>query len=152
MLAQGIPFIEGGVEMGRTKGGNGNSYNSGDSVNAYMWDVTTPVEYAYTKGLIELRKGHPVFRLRTADEIRTAFSTTGLPQSDEMYSYRLTAKSGPFREYIVCFVGGTKAQRLVLPKGKWNVLSDGTLAGAKPVGTAEGTQLVQPLSAFVFAR
>lgn len=152
MLSQGIPFLEGGVEMGRTKGGNGNSYNSGDSVNAYKWATSTPVEYAFTKGLIQLRKGHPVFRLRSAEEVRAAFSTDGLPQSEEIFSYRLRAKSGPYREYIVCFVGGTKAQKLALPKGKWNVLSDGTLAGAKPVGTAEGTQLVQPLSAFVFAR
>ena len=43
MTAQGIPFLQAGEEMLRTKidasGGFGNSYNSPDSVNSIKWDT-----------------------------------------------------------------------------------------------------------------
>ena len=73
LLAQGIPFIHGGMEFCRTKYGDFNSYKSGDDINQIVWgrklryyDV-----YKYYQGLISLRKNHPAFRLKTAEEIAT---------------------------------------------------------------------------------
>lgn len=40
-LSEGIPAIQLGQEFLRTKGGNDNSYNAGDEVNAIDWDRTT---------------------------------------------------------------------------------------------------------------
>ena len=40
-LSEGIPAIQLGQEFLRTKGGDGNSYNTGDAVNAIDWDRTT---------------------------------------------------------------------------------------------------------------
>jgi pullulanase len=71
-FSQGIPFYHAGVEMLRTKGGDSNSYNAPDSVNQIEW--SRKAEFAETvdfyKGVIALRKAHPVFRLRTASEVR----------------------------------------------------------------------------------
>ena len=68
MLSHGIPFIEGGIEIGRTKGGNHNSYNAGDKVNQYVWRTLTPADaqcISHISGLSALRKAHPAFRSNT---------------------------------------------------------------------------------------
>ena len=73
-LSEGIPAIQLGQEFLRTKGGNGNSYNTGDAMNAIDWDRTT--QYAdsvdsvdYVKGLIKLRKQIKALRLTDYDDI-----------------------------------------------------------------------------------
>lgn len=38
LRAKGVAFLEGGVEIGRTKGGDPNSYAAGDKVNGFDWD------------------------------------------------------------------------------------------------------------------
>ena len=37
LTSQGVPFIQGGTEILRTKQGNHNSYNSGDAINEIRW-------------------------------------------------------------------------------------------------------------------
>lgn len=72
LLSQGIPFIEGGSEIGRTKFGNHNSYNAGDDINGYDWERAiqfSDVHDAY-RDLIRLRKSEPGFRLATASSVR----------------------------------------------------------------------------------
>ena len=63
--AQGIPFIFAGEEVYRDKKGVNNTYQSPDSVNQINWDNKTTYSdiYTYYKGLIELRKAHPAFRM-----------------------------------------------------------------------------------------
>ena len=75
LLSEGIPFIEGGAEIGRTKGGNHNSYNAGDDVNSFRWDLAPQYEVtrASLKKLIALRQAHPELRLPTGDEVREQF-------------------------------------------------------------------------------
>lgn len=71
MTAQGIPFIQGGIEMLRTKQGDHNSYKSNDSVNGFKWSDKLsflPV-FKYVQGLITLRKQHPAFRMSDPDMI-----------------------------------------------------------------------------------
>lgn len=72
LLSQGIPFIEGGSEMGRTKGGDANSYNGGDKINQYDWDRAEQFKDVTEefKKLVAIRNAHPAFRLRTAEQIR----------------------------------------------------------------------------------
>lgn len=59
----GIPFILAGQEFYRTKGGDGNSYRSGDAVNKLSWRKMSEEwdTVNYYKGLIELRKSNHVF-------------------------------------------------------------------------------------------
>ncbi|MGN1341193.1 MAG: type I pullulanase [Oscillospiraceae bacterium] len=76
-LAQGIPFIQAGQEMLRSKpegvGYDHNSYRSPDSVNSLKWnDITAHRDILeYYRGLIAIRKRFGQFRLRTAEEIRS---------------------------------------------------------------------------------
>lgn len=71
LLAQGVPFLHAGQEFGRSKGNVGNSYNKPDSINQidyFRRDRNSKV-VRDTKALIEIRKNHKAFRLRTAHEI-----------------------------------------------------------------------------------
>jgi pullulanase len=72
LISQGIPFIQGGEEFLRTKYFNHNSYNAGDYYNQLKWDRKSKYKdtFNYYKGLIELRKKHPAFRMRTARQIK----------------------------------------------------------------------------------
>ena len=72
LLAQGIPFLHAGQEFCRTKKGIGNSYNRKDTYNLMDYtlrDKNIDVVNA-TKKLIEIRKNHPCFRLRTRKEMK----------------------------------------------------------------------------------
>jgi len=62
LTSQGVPFIQMGQEMLRTKGGVENSYNSPDSVNMVRWEWKEKrlAVVEYYKGLIALRKNHPL--------------------------------------------------------------------------------------------
>ncbi|ASG68435.1 type I pullulanase [Francisella halioticida] len=65
LTSQGIPFIHGGAEFLRTKQGDHNSYKSDDEINAFHWSDKLHYKefFNYVKGLIKLRKEHPVFRI-----------------------------------------------------------------------------------------
>ncbi|MDQ3197595.1 MAG: type I pullulanase [Verrucomicrobiota bacterium] len=69
--AQGVPFIQGGEEFARSKGGNNNSYDAPDSVNQVGWELKQKhLElFHYVRDLIALRKAHPMFRLRTREQV-----------------------------------------------------------------------------------
>lgn len=99
-LSQGIPFIQLGQEFLRTKGGDGNSYNSGDSVNAIDWDRTTTYKGSvdYVKGLLALRKNTAAFRMSSYDDISK--NAKILKASDGVVAYQMTDDSGT---YVVIF-------------------------------------------------
>ena len=61
LTSQGVPFMQGGEEFGRTKGGNNNSYDAPDSVNAVDWSLKRKHFdlFAYVRDAIALRKAHP---------------------------------------------------------------------------------------------
>lgn len=79
LTSQGISFIHAGAEFLRTKQGVENSYKSPDSINQidWNWKVKHSKTVAYYKNLIQLRKEHPAFRMKTADDVRKnlAFKT-----------------------------------------------------------------------------
>ncbi|WP_139489461.1 glycogen debranching protein [Brevibacillus dissolubilis] len=70
LLNAGTPMILGGDEMRRTQKGNNNTYNLDTIANYYNWNDrnTHATIYNFFKGVIKLRKDHPVFK-------RTAFFT-----------------------------------------------------------------------------
>ena len=71
LTSQGVPFLHSGVEFCRTKGGNGNSYKSPDSVNQIDWSRKEQYHdvFEYYRKLIQLRKNHPAFRMTSAELI-----------------------------------------------------------------------------------
>jgi pullulanase len=71
-VSQGIMLIHSGVEFLRSKQGNHNSYNAGDEINAVRWDLKKQNHevFEFYKGVVAIRRQHPLFRLRTAEEVR----------------------------------------------------------------------------------
>jgi glycogen operon protein len=66
LLAQGVPMVCGGDEIGRTQNGNNNAYCQDNEISWLDWDLDERRTdlLAFTRLLIELRQSHPVFRRR----------------------------------------------------------------------------------------
>jgi isoamylase len=64
LLAQGIPMLLGGDEIGRTQGGNNNAYCQDNEVSWFDWERVDKPLLAWTARLIALRREHPIFRRR----------------------------------------------------------------------------------------
>ena len=71
MTSQGVAFMHAGAEMLRNKNGEHNSYNLPDSINQidWNWKVKNANVVDYYKNLIALRKAHPAFRMKTANDV-----------------------------------------------------------------------------------
>lgn len=130
--SQGIPFVFAGDEFLRSKHGDRNSYKSPDTVNAIVWrgkDIHSDV-FRYFCELIRLRRAHPAFRLRTAEEVRKHLMF--LPTFDEaVLAYRLTEEDGDGQiHYIYLFFNSSVHTRKVwIPNRSYKVLCrDGELS------------------------
>lgn len=93
LTSQGIPFIHAGSEFIRTKYGVENSYNKPDSINAIDWNKKQEnlATYLFIQELIKIRKNHPLFRLRTVDEIQNQLSFLETPEG--VIAYTLESKN-----------------------------------------------------------
>ena len=63
-LSQGVPMLLGGDEIGRTQGGNNNTYCQDNPVGWYDWASVDEDLLAFCQRLIKYRQDHPVFRRR----------------------------------------------------------------------------------------
>ena len=136
LTSQGIPFIHSGEEFLRTKINEKgefveNSYNFNDFVNKIDW--TRKVKYMdlfkYYKGLIELRKEYPLFRLESNKEIREKISfiesELGINEKG-IVAYRLKDHNN---EFIVIFNSNNNEVKINLPKGLWGVMVNNKFSG-----------------------
>jgi isoamylase len=66
LLSQGVPMLLAGDELGRSQQGNNNAYCQDNELNWIDWDLTDLGHrlHAFTRRMIRLRMGHPVFRRR----------------------------------------------------------------------------------------
>ncbi len=126
-LAQGVPEIQLGQEFLRSKGGDGNSYKSGDSINQLDWnklsdDKDAADSAAYVRGLIALRKAIPA--LRQSDYQRIAKSAKALRQSDGVVSWQLTDGTGKDAKKYVIVLNANEAATKVseIPAGTYRQL------------------------------
>lgn len=157
LFSQGIPFLEGGVQIGRTKGGNHNSYNAGDEANQYDWARAAKFQplSAYTKGLIAVRQGHPAFRLAKAEDVRKVLSflpDASLPANTVAYRLNGSLVGDSWKEIVVVLHGGRKSTEMSLPAGTWNVAVDGESAINGSLRKTSGKVKLSPLSAMVLWR
>jgi glycogen operon protein len=58
-------MLLGGDEIGRTQQGNNNAYCQDNELSWYDWEDADEVLLSFTRGMIEFRKEHRVFRRRT---------------------------------------------------------------------------------------
>jgi glycogen operon protein len=71
LLAQGVPMILMGDSVGRTQGGNNNAYCQDNEISWLDWEHIDEDLLTFTRRLIALRRGHPVFRRRRWFQGRT---------------------------------------------------------------------------------
>jgi glycogen operon protein len=66
LLAQGVPMLVAGDELGRTQRGNNNAYCQDNEISWCDWELDARADalLTFTQRLIELRRAHPVFRRR----------------------------------------------------------------------------------------
>ncbi|NCW95698.1 MAG: type I pullulanase [Actinobacteria bacterium] len=150
LLAQGVAFIHAGQEFERSKDGDENSYKSPDSTNALRWAERAKhqVSVDYFKGLIELRKEHPAFRMRTASAVKRNLEFFG-PTSVIAYELDGKAAGDSWSKIVVVHNPGEAAVSVNLPTGEWNIAVQGDKAGTKTLGKATGTASVGAQSTMV---
>ena len=142
-LSQGIPFIQAGQEMLRSKpdsdgGYVHDSYKSPDSVNSIKWNNVTIQRsmVEYYRGLISIRKRFPQFRLRTAEEIRSRISFEDLG-------------GAAFAEHIddlVLIVNPADSALEYQINGKAEIYADGKKAADRPLYIADTVISAAPRS------
>lgn len=125
LTSQGISFIHAGQEFYRTKGGEENSYKSGDEVNQLNWDQAAEHKEAtqFIRQLIKLRKEHTAFRMKDADAIRKHLFFEEAPEHAVAYSIRDHANGDPEKHLYVLHYAGRTAVEVKLPDlGSWRLL------------------------------
>ncbi len=144
LTSQGLPFLQGGDEFLRTKGGNDNSYNAGDAVNQFEWERKSQHidVFNYYAGLIALRNNHPAFRMTTAEDVRTHLSFLDSP--DNTVAFQLTdSANGDSWQTIIVIYNPNKANAVVtLPSGSWTIVGTQGHVGETSLGQASGTVVV----------
>ena len=158
LLSQGVPFMQAGEEMLRSKplpggGFEHNSYCSPDSVNSIKWNDLAKPEYAanvdYYRGLIAFRKDHPTLRLTTEAAVREQIHVLeGLAPNVVGFHLRGSAED-PAAAIIVLYNPNRTPTTVALPKGRWNICINDRTAGTESLLSVEGGVSVAPISACV---
>ena len=157
ILSQGVPFLQAGEEMLRSKPkGHGkfeeNSYRSPDRVNALRWENLDKAEYQqvyqYYRGLLAFRKAHEGLRQTRRETVSQSVSSLPV-DSAKAVAYRVDDR---YHSMVLVFNADSCALTLPLPPGRWDVNIHDTKAGTAPLFTAEGQVTVCPLSATVLTQ
>ena len=164
MTAQGVPFMQAGEEMLRSKvkedgGFDENSYASSDFVNSLKWDNLNEEEYQntfnYYKGLIAFRKEHPALRMTTVEDVAANIKTvSGLEANVLAFEIAGGANGDSAEGMYIIFNANEEETQVTLPAGyAWNVYVNGESAGTEVIETiTSGTAKVAPISALVLVR
>ncbi|MBU3114225.1 type I pullulanase [Clostridium lacusfryxellense] len=126
LTSQGVPFIQGGTEILRTKQGNHNSYNAGDLINEIRWSRKAEFTetYEYIKGLIALRKSQKVMTLDSANDVINCLHFLETPYNS--VAYELTSTYiGDYNKLIIVHNAYKEEIKLVLPDDdEWKILAN----------------------------
>ncbi len=165
MTSEGVPFMQAGEEILRTKVKedgtfDSNSYSSGDEVNSIKWENLDDPKYQdnleFYKGLIAFRKDHPLLRLTSSDEVTARVKAVdGLDKNVLAFVMDNSDKTleGESAEQIFLAFNPNEAETSVtLPEGEWNVYVKGAKAGTEAIGTVSGTVTVEPISSVVLVK
>ena len=82
LLSQGVPMLLHGDELGRTQGGNNNTYAQDSDIAYVHWDQADAPLIEFTAAVSRLRKDHPVFRRARFFDGRPQRREEGAPKPD----------------------------------------------------------------------
>ena len=157
LTAQGVPFLQAGEEMLRSKPNpdgsfEHNSYRSPDSVNSLKWNDLSKKEYqdvvSYYQGLIAFRKAFPSLRMATKEQIHQNIEVlSGLEANVTAFHIH-----GEDHDIIAVFNPNPHNVCLALPEGAWHTYVNDTMAGDLPLSCCSGTAAVAPISALMLVQ
>ncbi len=145
--SQGVPFIYAGEEVMRDKKGVHNSFESPDSINAIDWrrKAEHADVFAYYKGLIQLRKKHPAFRMGDADLVRKHLEFLPVDGSNVVvYRLKENANGDAWGDIILVLNARKEPAKLTVPEGKYTVVCKDGFINEQGLGTLYGPEVVVP--------
>ena len=153
--SQGVPFIYAGEEVLRDKKGVHNSFKSPDYINAIDWTNKDryPQVFDYYRGLMELRRNHPAFRMADASMVRQHLEF--IPTSDCTICFRLkdNANGDSWQDIIVILNASKKAQKVAIPEGCWTSVCEGGIINLAGIAEYKGKEInVAPQEAIIIHR
>jgi pullulanase len=164
LTAQGIPFIQSGQEFLRTKNADHNSYDKPDTTNMIRWSqkATNFDIYRYYRGLISIRRAHPLFRLEDAHDVREAVTflddQLGLPVPEGCIAFQVADIKGKdtWARALVLLNAQRNVVEFTIPSGSWQVFGDDARVRDWPLDytSAQFTSksaMVAPSSALILA-
>jgi pullulanase len=128
LTSQGIPFLHAGTEFLRSKKNVENSFESGDAVNAIDWNLKSSNKeiFTYVKNLIQLRKEHPMFRMKEASTIATDLKfIEGLEEGLIAFTIDGKASGDTWKLAMVVYNGSGEPKKMETPKSKWKLRIEG---------------------------
>ncbi len=155
LTSQGIPFLHAGTEFCRTKGGNGNSYKSPDSVNQIDWNLKKENYdvFEYYKNLVALRKNHPAFRMSVTSQIQHSIQFCSKYQMG-VVTYCIDGRSAgdPWGDIILILNGNRKKISQPLPEGKYRVMVQGERFSNEGLAEISGEVEVEGISMMILVK
>lgn len=162
MTSEGVPFMQAGEEMLRSKVNedgtfNSNSYNAGDSVNSILYssleDEKVNNVYEYYKGLIAFRKAHKALQLSTEEEVNEYVTEvkTGISHC-LAFSIDGSMEGETADALFVIFNANEEEETVALPDGDWKVCINDEKAGTESLETVNGSVTLKPTSACVLVQ
>lgn len=157
ILSQGVPFLQAGEEILRTKPSkknrfDHNSYRSPDRVNSIKWEDLDKAEYQqnleYYKGLISFRKAHSCLRLQTRQQVEKTVHPMRFP-NPHVAAFQVESRE---EELFLLFNADTRDVTAPLPQGQWDIHIIGSAAGTASLGKASETIQIPAISTLVLSR
>lgn len=152
--SQGIPFIYAGEEVMRDKKGVHNSFQSPDSINAIDWSrkALHADVFAYYKGLIQLRKNHPAFRLGSAELVRRHLEFLPV-EGKNLVAWRLKEHAGGDRweDIVVMLNSRREPARVAVPQGVYTMVCRDGIINEDGLAKVSGAELVVPAQSALIA-
>ena len=156
LTSQGVPFLHAGVEFMRTKYGVENSFESPDSINQIDWNRKSTYQdvFDYYKKLVQLRKNHPAFRMRSTGDIQKHLKFLKVEGSN-LIAYQIlgNANGDVWTDIVVIFNGNKESRTVNIPDGNYKaVIRDGQIDETGLGDQAGGEVEVSGRSALVLVK
>ncbi len=104
LLSIGVPFFHAGQEIGLSKGGLDNTYNLGDDINKFKWDILDERidNYLYFKSLVNYRKYNVLNKFYLKNDIENNFEFLNYdPNIFGIKLKQIDLKDGNKHDYLI---------------------------------------------------
>jgi len=129
LTSQGIPFVFSGEELMRSRDGIPNTALTPDSISRVDWKNKTYYneEYEFCRGMVELRKLHPAFRMASATQIQKNLRFLNITGKCIVgYVMEAHPNGDSWQNILVIHNSNNHAVSVQVPAGKWTtVVQDG---------------------------